>query len=254
MDCPLIIEGDCLASMASMEAGTVDLVVTDPPYNIGIDYGYGADADRREDYPAWCARWIGECHRLLTPEGSIWIVSGQEYGANIDLAMQAAGFAIRNRITWVENFGVYCRRKFGRCSRPILYGVKDPKRCTFNREAVLVPSARQTKYNDRRAAAGGKIMPDVWEVPRVCGTFRERVAGVPTQLPAALVRRIIAVSSMAGDLVLDPFSGSGTTVAVAAQLGRRAVGCELNPEYVRLAGERVAREPCLPGPEEGRQP
>ncbi len=241
MPLPHLIEGDCIASMAAMGEATIDLVVTDPPYNIGIDYGAGPRADRRDDYPAWCGRWIGECYRLLKPQGSIWIISGQEYAAHIDLAMQAAGFAIRNRITWVENFGVYCRRKFGRCSRPIFYGVKDPKRFTFNREAVLVPSARQTKYNDRRAAAGGKIMPDVWEVPRVCGTFRERVAGVPTQLPAALVRRIIAVSSSPGETVLDPFAGSGTTLAVAAELGRQAIGCELNPDYVRLAGERLER-------------
>ena len=105
---------------------------------------------------------------------------------------------------------------------------------------MTVPSARQTKYNDRRAAPGGKIMGDVWQISRVCGTFHERVEGVPTQLPRELVSRIIGVSSNPGDLVLDPFAGSGTTLAVAKEMGRRAIGIELNAEYAAIAGGRVA--------------
>ena len=146
---------------------------------------------------------------------------------------------MRNRITWHETFGVYCQKKFGRTSRPIYYAVKDAKRFTFNREAVTVPSDRQTKYGDRRAAPGGKIMGDVWQINRVCGTFVERVAGVPTQLPETLVRRIVGVSSNPGDVVLDPFAGSGTVPAVAQAMGREAIGIELNPEYAEIARQRV---------------
>lgn len=235
-----IITGDCVSIMAGMNAESFDLVVADPPYNIGIDYGTGSKADRRDDYPAWCLLWIRQCYRLLRPHGSMWVVSGQEYGAHIDIALQNVGFTIRNRITWHETFGVYCHKKFGRCSRPIFYAVKSPKGFTFHADAVTIPSARQTKYGDRRAAPGGKIMGDVWEIPRVCGTFRERVKGVPTQLPAELVRRIIAVSSNPGDAVLDPFAGSGTTLAVAAELGRAAEGIELNPDYAAIAEERLS--------------
>lgn len=234
-----IIRGDCLEALPQMPAASVDLVLTDPPYNIGIDYGSGKKADRREDYPQWCQRWIAECYRVLRPGGSLWIISGQEYGAHIDLAIQAAGFTIRNRITWHETFGVYCHRKFGRCSRPVFYAVKG-EGFTFHRDAVTVPSARQEKYNDARANPAGKIMGDVWEISRVCGTFKERVPGVPTQLPETLARRIIGVSSNEGDLVLDPFVGSGTVAAVAADMGRRAVGIELNPEYAAIAESRAA--------------
>lgn len=239
---PYIEPGDCIQEMRSWLSTDIpvgySLVVTDPPYNIGIDYGTGKKADRRADYVDWCREWIRLAAECLSPTGSMWIISGQEYGAHIDLAMQAAGLTMRSRITWHESFGVQCRRKFARTSRPIYYATKDPKRFTFNAVAVTVPSARQTKYGDRRAAPGGKIMGDVWSVNRVCGTFRERVRGVPTQLPEALVRRIIAVSSNEGDHVLDPFAGSGTVPAVAASMGRVAVGIELNPKYASIAMRR----------------
>jgi DNA modification methylase len=101
-----------------------------------------------------------------------------------------------------------------------------------------VPSDRQTKYGDKRAAAGGKIMGDVWTISRVCGTFKERVKGVPTQLPSELVRRIVGVSSNPGDTVLDIFAGSGTVCAVAEEMGRQGVGIELNPEYAEIAHGR----------------
>ena len=234
-----ILTGDCLDVLKALRRESVDLVVADPPYNIGIDYGQGKKADRRGDYWQWCRQWIYLCDRALRPGGSIWIISGQEHGAEIDLSLQLQGLTVRNRVTWHETFGVYCHGKFGRCSRPIFYAVKG-KGFTFNRESVTIPSARQTKYGDRRAAPGGKIMGDVWQINRVCGTFKERVKGVPTQLPEELVRRIIGVSSNPGDTVLDPFAGSGTTPAVAAAMGRKSIGIELNPEYAAIAERRLA--------------
>jgi DNA modification methylase len=235
-----IIQGDCLNVLRTLPASSVDLVVADPPYNIGVDYGSGSKADRRGDYWAWCRQWIYLCRRVLKPNGSFWIIRGQEHGAEIDLSLQLEGLTVRNRVTWHETFGVYCHGKFGRCSRPVFYTVCDPKDHTFNREEVLVPSDRQKKYGDKRASAGGKIMGDVWQISRVCGTFRERVKGVPTQLPAELVSRIIRVSSNAGDTVLDPFAGSGTIPAVAKSLGRSSIGIELNPEYCEIAEARIA--------------
>lgn len=237
-----IVTGDCIEEMRAWISTGVpvgyDLVVTDPPYNIGIDYGSGAKADRRDDYIDWCREWIRLAAECLKPTGSMWVICGQEYGAHIDLAIQAAGLTMRSRITWHETFGVQCQNKFARTSRPVFHAVKDPKRFTFNRAAVMVPSARQTKYGDRRASPGGKVMGDVWTINRVCGTFRERVRGVPTQLPEQLVRRIVAVSSNAGEVVLDPFAGSGTIPAVASAMGRSATGIELNQEYAAIAWMR----------------
>jgi site-specific DNA-methyltransferase (adenine-specific) len=232
--------GDCVEVLRTISQGNCDLVVTDPPYGIGVDYGFGRKADLRPDYVEWCREWIRLSAHALKPNGAMWIICGQEYGAHIDIAMQDAGLTMRSRITWHETFGVQCSNKFARTSRPIFHAVKNPKRFTFNREAVTVPSARQTKYNDRRAAPGGKIMGDVWTINRVCGTFRERVKGVPTQLPEELVRRIIGVSSNPGDSVLDPFAGSGTIPAVAESMGRIGFGIELNRDYAEIAKRRMA--------------
>ena len=238
-----ILHGDCIEKMSEFSAvgRTFDLVVADPPYNIGIDYGQGGGADLLpgEEYAAWCRKWIALAASLLSPNGSLWIISGQEFGAWIDIAIQQAGMAMRSRITWYETFGVNCTKKFNRTSRPIFYAVKNPKSFTFNREAVTVPSARQEKYGDARAAAGGKIMDDVWQIPRVCGSFKERIKGVPTQLPSELVRRIIECSTNVGDAILDPFCGSGTTLAVAKRYGRSGTGIELNADYIAIAETRV---------------
>jgi len=236
-----ITTGDCIAGMHGIAAGSADLVVADPPYNIGIDYGEGAAADRMTPsrYIAWTREWIAAAARVLSTRGSLWIICGQEYGAHHDLAIQSCGLTIRNRITWYETFGVNCRTKFNRTSRPIIYAVKSPRRMTFNAAAVTVPSARQTKYRDKRAASGGKILDDVWQIPRVCGTFRERVAAVPTQLPLTLVERIVLCTSNSDELVIDPFTGSGTTAVVCQRHGRRFQGFELREHFADIARTRL---------------
>lgn len=238
-----ITTGDCIEGMAAMPPGSVDLIVADPPYNVGIDYGDGEKADRLPDadYIAWTRRWIEAAARVLAPHGSMWVICGQEYAADHQIAMRAVGLHWRNTVTWVETFGVNCRRKFNRTSRPMFYVVKHPRQFTFNAATLTTPSARQTKYRDKRASPGGKLFDDVWTIPRVCGTFRERVDGVPTQLPIALVRRVVLGLSCPDDLVLDPFTGSGTTGVVSIEHGRRFHGFELREGYAAIARARMNR-------------
>ena len=132
----------------------------------------------------------------------------------------------------------------------------DPKAFTFNAASVRVPSARQTTYADRRANPTGKLPDDTWVlrpqederfftpdsdtwyVARVCGTFKERTPH-PCQMPEAVLERILRVSSNPGDLVLDPFAGSGTTLAAAKGLGRRYLGIELSSEYAERIRQRL---------------
>lgn len=236
-----IFLGDCIElCRAAIPDNSIQAVITDPPYNIGIDYGAGSQADSlpADKYCNWCAEWIAEAYRVLKPSGSIFIVSGQEYGASLDLLLQDKGFTIRNRITWAESFGVYCHSKFGRCSRPILYAVKDHAEAYFDGDSIRVPSARQTKYRDKRANPLGKIPGDVWEFSRVCGTFAERVHDVPTQLPEKLVERMILCSTAEHDTILDLFSGSGTIGAVAKALNRESVSFEINSDYLNISSKR----------------
>jgi site-specific DNA-methyltransferase (adenine-specific) len=236
-----ITTGDCTEQLAAIPAGTVNLIVADPPYNIGIDYGDGEKADRLPDasYIEWTRAWIEAAAAALAADGSMWVICGQEYAGDHQIAMRDAGLHWRNTVTWVETFGVNCRRKFNRTSRPMFYAVKHPRRFTFNVESLNTPSARQTKYGDKRASPTGKVLDDVWTISRVCGTFRERVPDVPTQLPLALVRRIVSGVSRPGDLVVDPFTGSGTTGVVCVETGRRFHGIELREEYAAIARSRV---------------
>ena len=142
---------------------------------------------------------------------------------------------------WYETFGV-CNSSgsnFSRTSRHLLYFSKSPRQFTWNLEAVTRPSDRQTKYGDSRANPGGKVMDDVWQVPRLVGTSTERMPDFPTQLPMDLIRPIVGACSNPGDLVVDPFNGSGTTGAVCVELGRRYLGIEKSATFADLARKRL---------------
>jgi DNA modification methylase len=151
-------------------------------------------------------------------------------------------------LTWYESFGVHCTRKFNRCSRPLLWLTHGPDRGHFDASDIMVPSDRLEKYNDKRANAAGKIPDDVWTFNRVAGTHRERIAGFPTQLPVELLNRVVACASRPGDLVVDPFSGSGTTGRACIGLGRRFVGIEFSEEFAeRSRGVLASVTPSLAG-------
>lgn len=239
--------GDCLTELPKLPE-PARLIVADPPYNIGINYGDGTKADSlpADEYLAWCRKWMVLCRDALSPDGSLWLVINDEWADHFGVMLTSLGLHRRNWLKWYERFGVNCTTKFNRTSRHIFYYVRDPKRIVFNREAVSRPSDRQLKYGDRRANPDGKVLDDVWgipdnggEIPRVAGTHGERIDGFPTQLPLKLLRRIVGCASEPGDLVVDPFSGSATTGAAAIELGRRYIGIELNPGYCERSRQRL---------------
>ncbi len=254
---------DCLEGLAELKAGSVDLAFADPPFNIG--YAYDVYEDRKEPraYLEWSRRWMTAVRRVLKPAGTFWLAIGDEYAAELKvMATGELGLICRSWVVWYYTFGVHCQNKFSRSHAHLFHFVKDPVSFTFNAEAIRVPSARQLVYGDRRADARGRLPDDTWILrpqdlpegfrpdhdtwyfPRVCGTFKERKGWHGCQMPEHLLGRIIRVSSNPGDLVLDPFAGSGTTLAVARKLGRRFIGFELSPYYAdrirrRLAGLRA---------------
>ena len=236
-----VVHGDCLAELAKLRKGSARLIFADPPYNIGIDYGEGEKADLLPDgeYMAWAAEWLRLCHTALAGDGSLWVLIGDEYAAEYGVAIKGAGFTVRAWVKWYETFGVNCPNNFNRCSRHLFYCVKDPRRFVFNADAVNRPSDRQAKYGDRRADPGGKIWDDVWVIPRLVGTAKERIPDFPTQLPLALLRPIVGCCTEPGDLVVDPFNGSGTTGVAAAEAGRRYVGIEKSERFAELARQRL---------------
>lgn len=234
--------GDCITELAKLKPGTAKLVFADSPYNQGIDYGKGRNADLLSEraYLDWCRKWIAACVRVLTDDGSLWVMISDEYADHFGILLREAGLHRRSWIKWYETFGVNCTNNFNRCSRHIFYCVKNPRRFVFNADAVSRPSDRQSKYADSRANPHGKLWDNVWCIPRLVENSRERLPDFPTQLPLALVRPIVLCASQPGDLVIDPFSGSGTTGIAAIQSGRRFVGLEKNKRFAELARQRLS--------------
>lgn len=240
-----IIHADWANGIEEVPHGSVRLAFMDPPYNIGFDYGDGVAADLRPDttYLDEMECCVREVVDRLTDDGSLWVLICDEYAAEFAAIIKDAGLTIRNWIKWYEPFGVNCTSKFNRTSRHLFYAVKDPSRLVFHVSAVRVPSARQAVYDDPRANPDGKVMDDVWtDIPRLAGTHRERIPTFPTQLPEALLLRIVGCASDPGDLILDPFSGSATTGAAALRLGRRYIGIEKQERFAHLSTLRLKGE------------
>jgi len=231
--------GDCIEIMKSLPAGSVDLIFADPPFNIGIRYDNYNDNQKYEDYYNWSERWITETYRILKKTGSIYIAIGDEFTAEINIILKRNGFYFRNWIIWYYTFGQNQRKKFNRAHTNIHYFTKDKEDFTFNDEAIRIPSARQLVYNDKRAHPQGKVPDDVWTFSRVCGTFKERLGDHPCQMPESLLERIIKTSSNEGDIVLDPFGGTGTTVAVAKKLKRKYITIEISEKYFNVINKRL---------------
>jgi DNA modification methylase len=237
-----IICGDCIELLNKVKEPFADLIFADPPFNIGFQYDKYNDKKEKDKYIRWTRDWMTACQKVLKPDGSFYIAIGDEYAANVKQIADELGLHLRNWIIWHYTFGQQTKRKFSRAHTHIFYFTKDKKHFTFNNYAIRVPSDRQLIYNDKRANPKGKMPDDVWnEYSRVCGTFKERVGWHPCQMPESLLSRIVAVSSHPGDLILDPFVGSGTTVVVAFKMGRKYTGIEISPGYVKNTQKRLAQ-------------
>ncbi|KKL13178.1 hypothetical protein LCGC14_2528360 [marine sediment metagenome] len=235
-----IIKGDCIEILSKVDQPFADLIFADPPFNIGYKYDVYEDRKKYEDYYAWTEQWMKLCAtRALKPTGSFWVAIGDEYAAEVRLIGNSLGLHLRNWVIWHYTFGQATKYKFARSHAHLFYWVKDLRAFTFNDMAVRVPSARQTTYADKRANPKGKIPDDVWIYSRVCGTFKERVQWHPCQMPERVLERIVAVASKPGDLVFDPFSGSGTTCAVAARMKRKYLGTDISADYVEHSTRRI---------------
>lgn len=235
--------GDCIKIIQSFPDKSVDLVFADPPFNIGINYDKYNDNLSYKEYYNWSNKWIKECYRLLKNNGSIYIAINDEFVAEVNLILKQMGFFFRNWIIWYYTFGQSQRKKFNRSHTHILYFTKSNNKFTFNGDSVRIPSARQIKYNDKRANPKGKLPDDIWNFSRVCGTFKERIRNHPCQMPEAILERIIRASSNKGDIVLDPFAGTGTTALVAKRLKRNFVTIEISKEYYKVVLDRIKNVP-----------
>jgi DNA modification methylase len=260
-----IIQGDSTEVLNAGPEGWIDLVFADPPFNIGYLYHNYDDRKNVDDYVNWSEKWMRAVYRALKPNGSFYLAIGDEFAADLCyVARRKIGFHMRNWIIWHYTFGQQTKKMFAKSHTHILYFSKEKpnpgmSNLTFNADSVRVASARQTTYGDKRANSKGKLPDDVWYLrpqeaaahayfesgydtwfeSRVCGTFAEREGWHGCQMPIGILNRIIQASSNPGDIVLDPFNGSGTTVVAAALLGRKYVGIDQSSEYVGFATKRL---------------
>ncbi len=236
-----IYQGDCLDILQNIPASSVDLIFADPPYflsNGGItchagkmvsvnkgswDVSQGPDANH-----AFNKSWLAAAQRLLKPNGSIWVSGTAHVIHSVGFAMQQLGFKLLNDISWVKPNpppNLSCRY-FTHATETIIWAAKDKKsRHTFN-------------YKLMKETNRGKQMKSVWEI-KPPETWEKKFGKHPTQKPVALLERILLASTNEGDLVLDPFSGGGTTLLTAFRLNRRAIGCDLSLDYINLSVRRL---------------
>jgi site-specific DNA-methyltransferase (adenine-specific) len=246
-DSSCVVCGDSLSVLQKMKTGSVDLIFADPPYGIGKDFGTTKDSFASvEEYLAWCKLWIDECMRVLKPTGTMYFMSSTQYMPALDRYVDAKYFVI-NRIVWVyDSSGVQSKSKFGSLYEPILMITHNEKvKYTFNYQDILVEAktGAQRKLIDYRKSPPQpyntqKVPGNVWNFNRVRYKMDE-YENHPTQKPEALLERMILASSNKGEVVLDPFSGSFTTAAVAKRLGRKSIGIDINPKYFEIGLRRT---------------
>ncbi len=233
---------DVLEGLRALPSESVHLVFTDPPYNLGVDYGTeDPDKQKHEDYMAWCDTWMQECARVLADGGSLYVMHYPEVCAQWMLVMDELGLTLRRWITWVYPCNVgQSDRNWTRAQRTILFATKGDN-FTFHTLGDPQPFRNPEDKRIQKLIERGQegVTPyDWWEYDLVKNVSADKTTW-PNQLPVELVERVVNTSSNEGDLVLDPFMGSGTTAVAAAKNNRQWIGFDENPRSAEITGGRI---------------
>lgn len=230
-----IILGDAISEMQKLKSNSVDLIISDPPYNLGKDYGNGSDSKNFEEYILFTKNWTTEATRILKHTGTIYVFMGFRFISYLYQILEKENeLKFVNWICWHYTQGIGKTKGLSPRHDDILMFTKSSN-YTFNLDSIRVPQKYYRSRNNMRGANPG----DVWEFSHIhyCQDNRQ---DHPTQKPEGLIERMVLASSNENDLVLDPFSGSGTTLRVCQQLNRRCIGIELNADYVKMTKKRLA--------------
>jgi site-specific DNA-methyltransferase (adenine-specific) len=236
--------GDCLALMGQLPDGCVDLVITDPPFAISFKANKlsykrkltnvieGYKEVRPEDYLDFTRKWMAQVNRVLKPSGSMYVFSGWNSLKDLLIAIDEIGFTVVNHIIWKYQFGVCTKYRYVTSHYHCLYVCKDVKLRKFHPFPRFPPGKRgrhghKLHYKDKE---------DVWEIKREYWKNRMKT---PTKLPSELISKILAYSSDEGDIVMDPFLGSGQVAVVSKEKGRHFLGFEIVKGYYEFARNRL---------------
>lgn len=250
----MIHEGDCVELLRTLPAGCAQLVIADPPYNLGPRFGVAAEWLRDPKWLDWCGEWLAECQRVLADDGNLFVYGIHHYLCLLHVRLYEMGMCYRRQIIWnYENGFTTYRRNLATHYEPILWFSKRP-------DSYFLPIREPYKSTDRlrhRIIKNGKewtphpdgrLAGDVWSFPTLAGRrFSAERAGHPTQKPLALTDRVVAHFSAPGALVVVPFAGSGTECLSALRHGRPYWGAEIKSEYVQLARTRLQAAAPEPG-------
>jgi DNA modification methylase len=227
--------GDAIDLFKTIETESVDLVIADPPYNLGKDYGNNHDLKGFDEYLDFTRNWLTEAKRVLKPEGSIYVFMGVRFISYLyDILDRELEMYFNSWIVWHYTQGMGKTKGFSPRHDDILVFNKS-KKFVFNLDDVRVPQKYYRARNNMRGANPG----DVWQFSHVHYSNPNR-QNHPTQKPEGLIERMVLASSNKNDIVLDPFSGSGTTLRVCQQLERKAIGFEINPDFIEMTKQRLA--------------
>lgn len=227
----MITTGNCLDWLPTIRDAA--LVYADPPFGIGWKYDEYKDVGG-DAYLSFTRDWIAAAKDSLASDGSLFISISDEFAAEVVVEAKRQGLILRNWLIWSYNFGPHLTSKWGRNKTHVLYFCKGSKRIW---NPVREQSERQ-RLGDKRANPDGRVPGDVWDFPRVCGNFKERTDH-PCQQNLALVERVVLSVTEPGMLVIDPYSGSGTTGVACVRHGRQFQGCELSATYAEAARQRI---------------
>ena len=251
----MLYQVDSLTAMPTLTDELIDLTVTSPPYNIGKEYEIPMPL---ESYLEWTEEWIRQVYRLTVPTGAFWLNLGYievpQRGRAVPipyLIWDRVPFYLVQEVIWNYAAGVATKRMFSPRNEKFLWYVKTTEQYTFDLDAVRDPNVKypnQKKNGKIRVNPLGKNPTDVWQVAKV--TTGENMTGRraspertshPAQFPKAVIDRIIKACSKPGEVIFDPFVGSGTTAVSAAENGRLAIGFEIKGEYLKIASRRLGQ-------------
>ena len=248
-DLDIILEGDCVAALDRLPAKSVDLVFADPPYNLqlsgelhrpdqsrvdGVDDAWDRFADFAS-YDAFTRAWLLACRRVLKPSGTLWVIGSYHNIFRVGAILQDLGFWILNDIVWRKTNPMpnFRGRRFANAHETLLWASpsQEAKNYTFNYDALKA-------FNDDLQMRSDWLLPICTGEERLKDDTGAKLH--PTQKPEALLYRVLLATTRPGDIVLDPFFGSGTTGAVAKKLGRHFIGVERDRSYIEAARRRIA--------------
>jgi DNA modification methylase len=247
-----ILPGNCIEVLKSIPDKSIDMVFADPPYNLQLEKelwrpnatkvnGVEEEWDQFsnfESYDQFTQAWLGSCKRVLKDTGTIWVIGTYHNIFRVGRIMQDMGFWILNDIIWIKNNPMpnFHGVRFTNAHETLIWAQKlKGSKYTFNYQAMKL-------INSDRTSGGGLQMRSDWRLPLCTGKERLKINGEkahPTQKPEALLERVTLASTNPGDLILDPFFGTGTTGAVAKRLGRRWLGIETKANYIAIAQQRI---------------